>query len=142
MTAGAPVGARLNLIRAGYGAMLTAAPAAVARAYTGRAPRRSEVRLARVLGVRQLVQALVSAGRPGGCAFRLGALVDAGHALSALAAARLSPPLRRAALIDTALAAAFAAGGIVAADRCPLPRTQAGRRASRTGSGGGCARFT
>lgn len=105
----------LNLVRAGYGAVLLVAPAAVARAYTGRKARHNDVLLARILGVRQLVQAAACAGHADRATFEIGAEVDLGHAASTVAAAVLLTTLRRAALIDTGVALGFAAGGALAA---------------------------
>lgn len=108
-------GSVLNLLRALYGVALLAVPVTVARIYTARQPRPGDVLLVRVLGVRQLVQAVACAGPADRAAFQLGAEVDLGHGVTTVGAAVLSRSLRRAALIDTAVAVGFAAGGLLAA---------------------------
>jgi hypothetical protein len=118
-------------LRGLYGGALLAAPSTLARAYTGRDPRPVDLMLVRILGVRQLVQALACSGRADRAAFQLGAEVDLGHVATTITAALLSESLRRAALIDTAVAGGFAAAGQLAARTWrqgpPLPEGVLGR---------------
>jgi hypothetical protein len=82
------------LLRAGGGSVSPAAVAAV-----------------RVLGVRHLVQAGASAGRPRRSVAGLGALVDTMHAGSCVALAVGSARWRRVASVDALVEAGFAAAG-------------------------------
>lgn len=105
------------LIRAAYGTILLCAPGAVARTVSGE-PAASEtaslsLRVAgRILGLRQLVQALVLDG--GGRARLIGGTaVDALHALSmADIIVCIGGEYRRPAAFEAALATALAAGGL------------------------------
>ena len=97
------------LARAGYGAALLCAPGPVIRACTGQVPSLRARRVARVLGIRHLAQAAITAWaprRPGLVA--AGAAVDICHAASMLALAAASQPLRRAELADALAAATLA----------------------------------
>jgi hypothetical protein len=92
------------LLRGAYGLALCAAPGTLIRLAGGPPATPRDRAVARVLGVRQLAQAVVSAaalspgGAPGGRAvvLTLGAEVDALHAASMLALALADPPRRRA----------------------------------------------
>jgi hypothetical protein len=116
----------LTAARLGWGAALVLAPGPMVRTLGGAETPRSR-RVARVLGVRHLIQGLWErTSAPG--RLRLGSLVDASHALSAVALAVLDRRWRRAALADAALAMAFGLGGIqLARSR----RSEATRRAAR-----------
>jgi Domain of unknown function (DUF5911) len=111
---------------------------------TSRAPRTRAV--ARVLGVRHLIQAAVTAAVPNAAVLTIGAQVDLAHAASMLALAATSRPLRRAGLADGLTAAVFAAGGMAGA-RTPrhvsaaTPRTPRHQAAVRwfTRGEGACA---
>lgn len=64
-------------------------------------------RLARLLGARQLAQALLLAFAPSGEAAALASVIDATHCTSMLVLARLSARYRRAALSSAVIAAMF-----------------------------------
>lgn len=112
------MGARvLSLVRAGYATALLTRPDAVVAAYGGPVPDRGARVVARVLGVRHLLQAAAVAAWPTGAALRAGAVVDLLHAASGLALAGAAPAHRRAALVDTGVATLFAVAGTGAARR-------------------------
>ncbi len=106
---------RLQLIRAGYGAVLVLAPGPAIWLVTGRVPSRRMRRTAQLLGVRHLVQTALTAVAPLPDTFTMGAEVDAVHATSMLLLAAVSRSGRRAALADALTEAAFAAVGFSAA---------------------------
>jgi hypothetical protein len=112
------------LLRGAYGLALCAAPGAVLGLAGGPpAGRRGRI-VARVLGVRQLAQAVVSEAALAPCTgvesrtalLVLGAAVDALHAASMLGLAVFDAPRRRAGLADGVIALAFAADALA---RCP-----------------------
>ena len=76
------------------------------RACTGQVPSLRARRVARVLGIRHLAQAAVTAWAPGLVA--AGAAIDVCHAVSMLALAAASQPMRRAELADGLAAATLA----------------------------------
>jgi hypothetical protein len=98
------------VIRAGWGLTLLLAPGALLRLFgdadEGRVPRR----IMRVLGFRQLVQAGFEY-RLGGNARKIGTGVDLLHGATSVIFSVMSPPWRRAALADAAVAAGFAVLG-------------------------------
>jgi hypothetical protein len=97
------------LARAGYGAALLCAPGPMIGAVTGRPPSRHARRVARVLGVRHLAQAAITAVNPGPEVVALGVVVDLLHAASMFAFAAVAPDLRDAELADALAATALAA---------------------------------
>jgi hypothetical protein len=100
-----------TVVRAGWGCVLLLVPERVLRA-GGRPPApAAAVAVARVLGARQLLQSALTAATPNGPVLALGAAVDAVHAGTDVGLAAVWPRWRRIALIDAALAAAFAASG-------------------------------
>ncbi|MGH9068738.1 MAG: hypothetical protein ACRD0J_14800 [Acidimicrobiales bacterium] len=99
---------RWGLARAGYGAVLVLAPSRVARLYSGRPPDGVATAIVRVLGVRQVVQGLLSVGDPGPAVLALGAEVDVAHAASMVALAAADPDRRRGSLVDAAAAGTMA----------------------------------
>lgn len=113
----------LNAVRVGYGFArlirpepLAGPPAAAdygVRAHT----------VDRLLGARQLVQAVVSQAVPTERVLVLGAAVDLLHAASMLAVAGVSGPRRRAALAESVAALGFATAGVVAARWAQPPPT-------------------
>ena len=111
----APLGTRWTsvaraccIVRASYGGALLCVPGPMITAVTG-APASGRVRaVARVLGARQLAQAVVCGLAPRRGLIQAGAAADGLHAASMLALAGTEPTLRRALLADTAIAAAFA----------------------------------
>ncbi len=105
----------LSAVRAGWGGVLLFAPVVARRiGGPGFAPPHS-IAIARVLGARHLAQAAVTALAPTPAVAALGAVTDALHASGNLVAAGVSPRWRRAATIDAAIAAAFAAASGTAA---------------------------
>lgn len=97
----------LAAIRALWGTALLVVPAHLLRA-TGSTPTRTAVGVARVLGGRHLLQAAATTIRPTSLV-RWGAAADAAHAATGLALAAASCRWRRTALIDSVVAAGFAA---------------------------------
>ena len=110
-TAATAVG-RLRLLvplaRAGYGAALLCAPGPMIGIVTGKPPSRRARQVARVLGVRHLAQAAVTALNPGPEVVALGVVVDLLHAASMFAFAAVVPDLRDAELADALAATALA----------------------------------
>lgn len=104
----------LQMARAGYGMMLVLAPGPVIGLATGQVPTRRTCRVARVLGIRHLMQAALTAVAPRPEVFAIGAEVDAVHSASMLLAA-IWPAGRRAALTDALAEAALAVAGVSAA---------------------------
>jgi hypothetical protein len=96
------------LARAGYGAALLIAPGPIIGVVTGQPPSRRARQVARVLGVRHLAQAAISALNPGPEVVALGVVVDLLHAASMFAFAAVVPDLRRAELADALAATALA----------------------------------
>jgi hypothetical protein len=108
----------LQAVRAGYGIVLVLTPGLALRLANGRLapgqrPGRRARRVVRVLGIRHLVQAALTAAAPTPAVFAVGRQVDAVHAASMLVAG-LWPAERRAALADALVEAALAAGGAAA----------------------------
>ena len=101
----------LQLIRAGYGAVLVLAPGPAIWLATGQVPSRRMRRTAQLLGARHLVQAALTAVAPLPGTYAMGGEVDAVHATSMLLLAAVSRSGRRAALADALTEAAFAAAG-------------------------------
>ena len=96
------------LARAGYGAALLCAPGPMIGIVTGKPPSRRARQVARVLGVRHLAQAAVTALNPGPEVVALGVVVDLLHAASMFAFAAVVPDLRDAELADALAATALA----------------------------------
>jgi hypothetical protein len=96
------------LARAGYGAALLCAPGPIIGVVTGRPPSPRARQVARVLGVRHLAQAVITALNPGPEVVRLGVVVDLLHAASMFAFAAVVPDLRDAELADALAATALA----------------------------------
>ena len=97
--------------RTGWGLALLLAPDALARA--GRRPSATPaaVTVARVLGTRQLAQAVVTTARPSASVAAASAAVDLLHAATGVGLAAVSPRWRRIALVDAGVAAGLAACG-------------------------------
>jgi len=110
-------------VRAACGAVQLAAPAYSAEQLLGGPLDATTQRVVRVLGARQLAQAGLAVSFPAGPLLGLGVAVDAMHALSMVALAASRPRWRRPALISAAMAAAFAATGVLAARRISGKRT-------------------
>ncbi len=103
--------------RASYGAALLWLPGPLTQAAAGHAPGPGTRTTARVLGLRQLLQAGITGGDPSPRALMLGAATDAAHAASMAALAVTGRRWRRAALLDALAAATLAAAGLRAARR-------------------------
>jgi hypothetical protein len=103
-----------RVVRACWGLALLVAPGALLRAVErGERPVPPAALVAmRVLGVRHLAQTLADVAGPWPTVGYLGAGTDGLHALTDLGLAVLAPRWRRAALVDTAIAAAFTASTI------------------------------
>lgn len=95
--------------------VLVLAPGPAIRLGTGRQPSPRTCRVARLLGVRHLVQAALSAVAPRPEMLALGAQVDTVHTASMLMVATVSRAGRRTALTDAVAEAALAAAGALAA---------------------------
>ncbi|GIM83288.1 hypothetical protein [Salinispora arenicola] len=104
-----------ELARLVWGGVLLAAPGRVLRSVGGH-PGLTPPAVLRVLGVRHLAQAVVLLRRPTPAAFRLGAVADGLHALTALALA-VDRRRRRIASIDAALAAGWTVHDCLAVGR-------------------------
>lgn len=112
---------RFAAMRAGYGALLLLAPDPVIRLYSRhRVDRRTRV-VVRLLGVRHLAQAVLTAGTPDRAVLALGVEADLAHAASMVGLAACDRARTRAALVDAVGAGSFAAAG--AALACRTPRT-------------------
>jgi hypothetical protein len=96
------------LARAGYGAALLCAPGPMIGVVTGLPPSKRARQVARVLGVRHLAQAAITALNPGPEIVALGVVVDLLHAASMFAFAAVVPDLRRAELADALAATTLA----------------------------------
>jgi hypothetical protein len=107
----------VQAIRAGYGMVLVLVPRPAIRLATGRTPSRRACQVARVLGIRHLLQAALTAVMPGPGLLAIGGQIDAVHATSMMLLAAVSRAERRAALTDALTEAAFAAAGFSASAR-------------------------
>jgi len=96
------------LARAAYGTALLCAPGPLIGVCTGQAPSPRARRVARVLGLRHLAQAAVTAWAPGPEVADVGAVIDLLHAASMFALAAADQSLRRAELTDALAATALA----------------------------------
>jgi hypothetical protein len=123
-----PGGTSFPLVRGGYGAVLLCAPGTAIRLSRARPASPRARAVTRLLGIRHLIQAAVTAAAPNAVVLTIGAQVDLAHAASMLALAAASPPLRRAGLADGLIAAMFAAAGTAGA----RARRQAGAITPRT----------
>lgn len=109
---------RAALVRAIYGAILLVAPGKVIQTLTGeRPPPDRAVLVGRVLGARQLLQALtVDRVRSPGWLL-IGTLVDVVHAVSMVGLAAVADQRRWLPALDAVLAGTWAATGLRAARR-------------------------
>ncbi len=105
----------LTLTRLAYGAVLLLAPTALLARLTRFGLDRRARLVARVLGVRELLQAELVRRRPTRGRQLAGAGVDAVHAASMIALARADQGRRRAALHNAASAVLLALGGLAGA---------------------------
>jgi hypothetical protein len=104
-----PSPATLGVVRLAWAATLLASPARVVKAF-GSPVDRTSVTVARVLGARHAIQGLVEVAA-GPKWSRASALVDGAHSLTAAGLGVGAARWRRAALIDSVVAAAFACAG-------------------------------
>lgn len=104
-------------LRAGYGVALVLEPGPVIRLYTGRRADRAATAVARLLGTRHLIQALLTLGEPDPVVLALGAEADIAHSASMVGLAALDARRRRGALVDAAAAGSFAVAGAILARR-------------------------
>jgi hypothetical protein len=118
-------------VRTAWGAVLVLMPGRLLRAGVGRPVPASAVTAVRVLGLRHLLQAGVTAALPTRPVAGLGALVDTAHASSCVGVAAWSPRWRRAVLMDLLVEAAFATSGWTSAVGSVRAVPPAGRGAVR-----------
>ena len=102
----------IDVLRIAYGTLLAAAPGRVLRGTGGTTDSRLACAVVRALGVRHIVQGVLSARMPSVTTRRVGAGVDALHALTDLGVAALDGRRRRPAVIDACIASAFGAAAI------------------------------
>ena len=107
--------ARVAQLRGGLGAAQALFPVLVSRLLVTQPLDRRSRGVIRVLGIRQLGQALVTGTQPSAAVLLLGAEVDAAHAASMGVLAQCSRCWRRAALADALIASLFALTGVAAA---------------------------
>jgi|tagenome__1003787_1003787.scaffolds.fasta_scaffold20650909_3 hypothetical protein len=101
----------IALVRAGWAGVLLLAPRRILRVAGCQQVPAASVTVARVLGARHLVQAVVSAAAPSGGVAGLGAVVDTLHAASCAGLAAMSPRWRRPVLLDAVIESGFAVAG-------------------------------
>ncbi len=115
------------LLRTGVGAALTAFPDRIASAAQGHPASVFARRFTRVVGVRHLTQAALTLAAPELLTPSRGAVIDGLHGATTMLLAATSPRHRRAAVINTVVAATFCGLGVVGAHqlsrggavRCP-----------------------
>lgn len=111
----------LSSTRAGYGALQLGLPACSAEELLG-GPLDPRARLVvRVLGARQLIQAVLSGAAPSRAVLALGVEIDTLHALSMAALAAGDRRWRRAAGVSAISATCFALAGVLAARHTTPP---------------------
>lgn len=103
----------LQPVRACYGGALLFAPARVIRMVTGRPASPRACGVARVLGARHLIQAVVTIAADSSAeSVGLGALVDLAHAASMAGLALVDRGVRRLTLSDALVETMFATAGL------------------------------
>ncbi|MFZ0120700.1 MAG: hypothetical protein WAN20_06010 [Pseudonocardiaceae bacterium] len=105
----------IALLRTGVGAALTAFPDRIASAAEGRPASVIARRFTRVVGVRHLTQAVLTLAAPELLTPSRGAVIDGLHGATTMLLAAACPRHRRAAVINTVLAATFCGLGVVGA---------------------------
>jgi hypothetical protein len=103
-----PTASTVELGRAGWGLTQLVAAPSIARGMLGGPPDAVTVRAMRILGARQLIQAVVLGRSASRSAHLIGAGVDAIHAASMIVVAVASARRRRAAIAELLTASAFA----------------------------------
>jgi hypothetical protein len=101
----------IEIVRAGWGAALLLAPRQVLLRFHARIDRRAIV-VARILGARHVAQAVLSGANPSPEVLATGVWVDTMHCLTALGLAGVDRYRVRAAVVDTVIAALWAAFGM------------------------------
>lgn len=101
----------IELVRAGWGAVLLAAPAEVLDHIHGVRVDRKALVVTRILGARHLTQAALSGVNPGPEVLAAGVWVDAVHSATALGLAVLDRRRARGGVTDAAVAASWAVLG-------------------------------
>jgi hypothetical protein len=102
----------LTAIRAAWGGVLLTVPGLILHRLPEQPDSGLVAAVARILGLRHLVQAAIVARDPTRERILAGAAVDAAHATSMLALAVLRPDHRALGLADAAVASTFTAAGI------------------------------
>lgn len=108
-------GERLSQFRAALGVAHLCFPGMGIRVLGDERLDRRARRVVRILGARQVVQALATGAQPTAALLALGAEVDAAHAMSMVALGLFGRRWRHAALADALVAAALAALGAASA---------------------------
>src|SRR4051794_23238306 len=111
----------IALVRAGWAGVLLLAPRRILRVAGCQQVPAASVTVARVLGARHLVQAVVSAAAPSGGVAGLGAVVDTLHAASCAGLAPMSPRGRRPVFLDAGIQSGLAPARRAAAPPPPRP---------------------
>jgi hypothetical protein len=119
-----PTVARIGQLRAPLGAAQALFPGLASRPLVVQPLDRCSRGVIRVLGIRQVGQALVTGPQPSAAVLLLGAEVDAAHAASMVALALCSRRWRRAAVADAMIASLFALAGAAAARWGDRPAAQ------------------
>jgi hypothetical protein len=119
-----PSVARFGRLRAGLGAAQALFPGLASRLLVIQPLDRCSRGVIRVLGIRQVGQALVTGTQPSAAVLLLGGEVDATHAASMVALALYSRRWRRAALADAMIAFLLALAGAAAARSGDRPAAQ------------------
>lgn len=101
----------IEVVRAGWGAALLAAPSEVLDHIHGVQVDRKALVVSRILGARHLVQATLSGINPGPEVLAAGVWVDTVHSITALGLAALDRRRARGGLTDAAFAAVWAGMG-------------------------------
>lgn len=101
----------IEVIRAGWGAALLIAPRTVLTHVHHVRVDTKAIAITRILGARQLAQAVLSGTKPSPEVLAMGVWVDSTHAATGVALAALDRSRARAALTDTAVAAVWASAG-------------------------------
>lgn len=125
----------LPLIRLGYGVTLLAAPNAVIELTCGHPADPRARRVARVLGARHCIQAVVVGSGRAPIVHELATVVDLLHALSMEGMAVLDRTNRRAETIDGCVATAFAGAQVLALALTSSGGSSGARRPPRTSCG-------
>lgn len=101
----------IELVRGGWGLLLLVDPATALGDVAGVRPDRISTAVARVLGARQLTQAVLSGVNPSPEVLAIGVWVDVAHAATAAGLAAFDRSRARGGLTDAAIAGGWAAFG-------------------------------